>query len=426
MTLSTAPTAPVESGTRQVRPLRVVLFHGRDDRARVSAIRVARAAAAEIRDIVGASDPRSFADLAQSLRDASADVVIASAASPGDAEAIRDSFEPLRYGCAAARPAPRVIALCDARAAERMAPAVRPFALEIFAEAPRAVTALRALRRALGTESTLRDEVLDDAARALAARTGSDALLVDVSEGSTSCVFARADGSVDAVHSTPLGLGEAADRVVARSGVDRVRRWMPWAIDNPALLERIYNRARWAGAVPTSTVALALEMALAREAIALALGDAAEAGVEIARMRAAPSVLVTGRAAAFPRASQTLLTLVDGLEPTRVTTVWREGDDTRPERVALVASVAPRGTATVRLVSAAGRRQERVARGEVRLAAVRGDVDVAGAVRGTGNAGALGVFIDARGRPLALPHRDAERMPALGRWYGAVGAFGEP
>jgi hypothetical protein len=32
----------------------------------------------------------------------------------------------------------------------------------------------------------------------------------------------------------------------------------------------------------------------------------------------------------------------------------------------------------------------------------------------------LGVVIDARGRPLALPPRDAERIPTLARWNRAL------
>jgi len=37
----------------------------------------------------------------------------------------------------------------------------------------------------------------------------------------------------------------------------------------------------------------------------------------------------------------------------------------------------------------------------------------------------LGVVVDARGRPLALPPRDAERLPTLARWHGALGALPE-
>jgi hypothetical protein len=33
------------------------------------------------------------------------------------------------------------------------------------------------------------------------------------------------------------------------------------------------------------------------------------------------------------------------------------------------------------------------------------------------------MLVDARGRPLALPPRDAERLPTLVRWHAAVAAL---
>ena len=33
------------------------------------------------------------------------------------------------------------------------------------------------------------------------------------------------------------------------------------------------------------------------------------------------------------------------------------------------------------------------------------------------------VIVDARGRPLELPPRDAERLPAIARWYSALAAL---
>ncbi len=53
----------------------------------------------------------------------------------------------------------------------------------------------------------------------------------------------------------------------------------------------------------------------------------------------------------------------------------------------------------------------------------RGDVEVeitGTPLRARGAAGALGVIIDARGRPLVLPPRDAERIPTLVRWFAAL------
>jgi hypothetical protein len=422
VTVSTAPEAQVEVRLAS-ESLRAAIIYGRDPRGRANAARAAFGAGVEVVETVGSADPRTFAELAQALRDAAPGVVIASARSTRDADGIRESLEALRFGCAARRPSPRVIALAEPRLAERMRPAARPFPFEAFAKPAEVVASLRSQRHRDDSAAILREEVLEDAARALASTAGSDALVVDVSDSMTSCVLARADATVEAVHASGIGVG-ASDRVVMRAGIDRVRRWLPWLMDTPALLERVFNRARWPRAVPASEVALAIEMALARESIALALREAENAGLSLAAMRAAPNVLVTGRAASFPRAVQTLIVAVDGLEPTGVTSFWREPDEGRAERVAVVASMTVRRSARLRLTHAAGREERRVMRGTIGVVSLSGMIVISGAVRGSGDAGALGAVIDARGRPLALPHRDAERLPTLARWNAALGVFG--
>src|SRR5207245_8213022 len=110
VTISAAPKAPVEVRLASESPLRAAIFYGRDPRGRASATRAALGGGAEIVETVGSDDPRSFAELAQALRDAAPTVVLASAGSPKDAEGIRESLEALRFGCAVRRPPPRVIA----------------------------------------------------------------------------------------------------------------------------------------------------------------------------------------------------------------------------------------------------------------------------------------------------------------------------
>ena len=423
MILSTAPEAQVDVRPALRSALRVAVFYGRDPRDRASAATAALAAGVEIVETVGANDPRTFAELAQALRDGAPHVVLACARTAKDAEGVRESLEALRFGCAARRPAPRVIALAEPKVAERIRPAVRPFAFERLTQARDVVGSLRSQRHLADPDVTFRDELLEDAARALVATAAADALVVDVSEDTTSCVIARADGRLEAVHAMGIGLGIAADRVVARAGIDRIRRWLPWPMDAPALLERIFNRARWPGAVPATESALAIEMALAREAIALALREAEDTGVSLAAPHTIRNVLVTGRAAAFPRPIQTVVVALDGLMPTGITSLWREPDEGRAERVALIVPVVTKRSATLRVGHAAGREERRVMRGTAAVMPIRGPVVIGGALRGSGDAGRLGIVIDARGRPLTLPHRDAERLPALARWNSSLGVF---
>ena len=425
MTVSTGIAAPVEQTRVGLgRPLRVALLHGRDDTSRRALARIALAGAAEIVARAGATEARPFVEAAQALREARPDVVIIHGAATDEAP-LAELLEALRLGCGPQRPPPRIFAAVDPRLAASLAERARPFEFQRYPGPPELVSALRDLRREGKDDLVLRDALIEDGARALASTTGTKALAVDVSDRETSLALAQPEGAVEAAHLVPLGVGEGADRIVARAGLDNVRRWLPWPIDAPALLERVFNRVRLTPRPSEDEPAVLLEMALAREAIAHALRDANDAGLDVAAMRSAPAILITGRAASFPRASQSLLVLVDGLEPTAVSTVFREPDEGRAERIALVVSVTTRRSAKIRFVRAAGRLAARVEPGTFGFAAMGGDVEVAvngPGVRGHGRSGSLGALIDARGRPLALPERDGERIPAVSRWLAAVQA----
>jgi len=91
----------------------------------------------------------------------------------------------------------------------------------------------------------------------------------------------------------------------------------------------------------------------------------------------------------------------------------------------MVVSVTPRRTAKIRIVRASGRSVAQVAPGSFGLVEIGTDVEVAvdgAGVRGHGRSGELGILIDARGRPLRLPERDGERIPAVARWHTALQA----
>ncbi|MDQ2912043.1 MAG: hypothetical protein M3T56_02190 [Chloroflexota bacterium] len=428
MTLSTGTRAPVEQTTVTLgRSLRVALLHGREEASRRAVAQLALASGAEIVARVRATDPRSFVDAAQALRDAKPDVVVIQGG-PKDQGALAELLEALRLGCGAQRPMPRVLALVDTGVAQALRPRADPFEFEAFAAASEMVEALRDLRRAGSEDVVLRDTLIEDGARALATTNGTAALAIDVTERSTSLVLARPDGRLAAAHLVPLGLGMGSDHVVVRASLDNVRRWLPWPIDAPALLERVFNRPRGPGALATTEAGVLLEMALAREAIAHALRDVADAGLDVAAMRSAPAILITGRVASLPKAGQSLLVLVDGLEPSAVSTVFREPDEGRAERIGIVVPVMPRRSAKIRIVRASGRSVARVEPGSFGLVAIGADVEVAvngAGIRGHGRSGELGVLIDARGRPLSLPERDGERIPAVRQWHAALQAIAE-
>ncbi|MDO8562486.1 MAG: hypothetical protein Q7S25_01440, partial [Candidatus Limnocylindria bacterium] len=433
-------------------------LHGADPSVAQALRRATYAAAAEVVVAITVTPSGSFGERADLLRGARPDVVLAQADERGG-DALIDLVEALRAGCAHQQPPPLVFAA--GASARRVAAAAHPFPVETLGDLrrPEALAAfvgrLRELRRGDDATLVLRDEALEELARAVARSSGGPALVVDVTGGSTSLVRADADGLILAAHVVPLGTGVAADRVVARAGLDRVRRWIPRAVDGPSLLERVFNRARWPDALAAEPPALALEIALAHEAIAHAQADAAMAlGAPTGALRDAPRIVLTGRLADLPRAAQSLLVALDALEPRAVATVSREradglvalgalaartrsrgiGDplgiapqlEQRGERLAVIAPLSTRRTATLEVRRSGGKVSHRVEPGTLTALPASGTVELACVspdLHGHGEAGRLGIVVDARGRPLALPPRDAERVPTVARWFAALDAL---
>ncbi len=434
--------------------LRVAVLAGSEPAVEQVLRRVVLASGAELVLALRSNDPRSFVERAAALREARPDLVLALVTERREADGLVDLVEALRMGCAERSPAPRVVIAGESHSTLRLRAAAAGLAVEVLPDPRRSdgVAAFahraREFRRGTNGDVVLRDEALEELARLIAAH-GSDALVVDVSGGSTSLVRASPDGTVIAAHVASLGSGVAADHTVGRAGLDAVRRWIPWAIDGPTLLERVFNRARWPDAVASEASALALEIALAHEALSHALADADAAGIA-APLRDAPLTVVTGAAAAFTRSAHTALVAIDGLASPRPTTLYRDADDAMVALGGLAARIRAAGgdpSAAVtdelarRLVPMAfvvpvtpGRRgkllvdgrehaEEPLVAGAFFSVRHRGEVEVevtGTALKAKGASGELGVILDARGRPLILPPRDAERIPTLVRWFAAL------
>jgi hypothetical protein len=424
-------------------PLRLAILVGRAPSNVSAALAVALGANADLVLTLGTAGAASVIDRASALREARPNAVLA-VADKGDTEGMVELVEALRLACAGGSETPLLLVSADDKARARIGASAGALRTEaIPAPTTRSgreaiVTRLRALRRG-GGDIVLRDEAIEAAARSLARATGRSALVVDVSGESTSLALVQPDGSLTAAHSR-LGVGAGADRIVARSGLDRVRRWIPRPIDAPALLERVFNRARWPDAVAPSVLTLALEMSLAREALAHLLRDAERAGLDRAALGNARWIVATGQLARFPRAAQTALVVVDALLPEGTKLISRERPDalvvagaiaTRSvtdvagmtEDLALVTTLWPKRATSLTVTDDTGATLEKIARGAFFLMPTTGAVQLAfSASTALEAAGplALGVIVDARGRPLELPPRDAERLPTIARWYSAV------
>ena len=445
MTSATGLAAPVDVGEVRItvgRPIRLALLVGGDVANLAAARRVALASCADTVLAMRGADRTTLIERASALRDARADVVLLVAGVGADelAEAIRlaygEAAHPVVLVSGPDRGRARLMGALAALSAEAAPPAASSYGRDAL------VARLRALRRPTG-DAILRDESVEAAARALAVATSRAVVIVDTGSETTTLAFSVADGSSFAA-SAHVGVGANADRVVARAGIDRVRRWIPRAVDTPALLDRVFNRARRPETPPGSALTLALEMAIARESIAHVLAECERAGIDLAPVRLATTIVCCGVPAAWPRPQQCVLAVLDALAPETLLVIARDSDDAllravgqgqrtagdvsallRP--VAIVATLSPRRPQKITVSDASGPVQAEVSRGALTLIPTTGAVELraAGTTKATADTLELGVVLDARGRPLALPPRDAERIPALSRWTTALGVLPE-
>ncbi len=271
-----------------------------------------------------------------------------------------------------------------------------------------------------------------------------------------------------------LGLGASLPGLLRHVDVEEVQRWLPIEASPSVIRDYIYNKGLSPGTVPVEGDELHLEYALARLSIQAALtraqrGWPAEWGGGSWLLPPMEPIVASGGALArAPKPGYAALALLDGLQPTGISTLILDPYNLAP---ALGAAAGPLPMVTVQVlnsgsfvslgtvVAPVGR--AKVGRPALRLRLERegGGEDMEGVVRvgqlvvlplrqgeyanltlrpergfdvgfgGPGRAGALrvsggvvGLIIDARGRPLTLP-RELDRCRELNRkWLHDIGA----
>ncbi len=271
----------------------------------------------------------------------------------------------------------------------------------------------------------------------------------------------------------PLGVGEGLSGLMEQTRLQEIHRWLPMHVPEEYLRDYVMHKIVNPGSLPATLEDLAIEQALARQVLRTALKNAARgngAGVFSASgglNRMFEPILASGAVLTrAPTPGQSALMLLDGLQPIGVTTLVLDQNNLTaalgaaanvnallPVHVLESGAYLALGTVVtaisdakygstilrVRLTQEDGAEASLqvkqgsigvlpLARGQkARLAlepTARTDVGMGrpgkgGNIRVTG--GALGLIIDARGRPINLPADTPRRREMIKKWLWTLG-----
>jgi hypothetical protein len=269
-----------------------------------------------------------------------------------------------------------------------------------------------------------------------------------------------------------FGLGENLPGLLDYTSPEDILRWSPLDISSGVLRDALYQKSLYPSTIPATREDQAISQAISRQALYLAMQSACRDFPGSAyRLKSGllpsfdPILAGGGALSDVTRPGESLLLLLDALQPVGVTTVILDQNDLLP----LLGAAAGRnnflpvqvlesgaflsaGTVVAPVVSAAfgtpilrallvytNKTEARIQvksgsleslplpsgeAGRLSLQPARGvDVGFGSGRSGTisVSGGALGVVFDGRGRPLNLPADPAKRRELIKRWHMALG-----
>jgi uncharacterized protein (TIGR01319 family) len=316
----------------------------------------------------------------------------------------------------------------------------------------------------------------------IAEQRGINILGVDIG-GATTDVFSVFDGNYTRTVSANLGMSYSICNVMLEAGIQNIRRWLPFDIEEHEVRNRLRNKMIRPTTIPQTYEDLLLEQAVAREALRLAfvhhkqlarglkgvqqqrtIGEAleqAETGKTLVQMMKLNMIVGSGGVLSHaPKRAQAALMMMDAYQPEGVTMLAVDSIFMMPQ-LGVLSTVHPEAAAQVfdrdcliRLgscVAPVGQakegepcltieyngKSETFRYGELRVLPLgvgetlqatikpaRGFDVGAGrgrAIEATLEGGVVGVVVDTRGRPLLLPQDDATRRQKLIEWMTALG-----
>lgn len=297
------------------------------------------------------------------------------------------------------------------------------------------------------------------AIRFLARRYAMRVLGVDIGGASTTIVTAHGESFSRAVRAD-LGLGHTLENVLNKAGVDRLTGWLPSKLDMDDPWAGWLNQAIHPGTIPATRPYAHLKYAAAREAIAL---TAREGGIDTSAVDLV--VLTGGLLSRNSNLGALALVALDGLQPRGVFTLAIDSFGFVPAFGALAALSAEAAASVIEqdgliklgtiIAPISGNSEGAldlrikvkmdsstmnidVNHGSLELVPLLGGpkaslevypapkVDIGrkgrGVFKGEIEGGALGLVIDARGRPIDLPKDIKKRRAKIQEWLWDMGS----
>lgn len=304
-------------------------------------------------------------------------------------------------------------------------------------------------------------------------KTRKGVLGIDI--GASSTTLAAAFGDTLSLRLFPeFGLGAPAARMLEYIPVNEISRWLPLPISASYLREFLYNKSLYPASIPISAEELAVEEATARTILRHAMNMTSDyflANQPITipgQMPVFEPILASGSVFSnAPSLGHALLTILDGLQPVGITTITLDKSHLAAALgtaasinpllavqilesnafVNLATVISPIGQARTgvtvlraRLIQESSGRESvhEIKQGSVEVLPLapgqiariqltpfhRYDLGLGGPGRGgtvRAMGSALGVVIDARGRPIRLPEDVTRRQETLKKWLWTLG-----
>jgi len=159
-------------------------------------------------------------------------------------------------------------------------------------------------------------------------KTIKGSLGIDLGASATTIAAAFGDDYILNVY-PQLGLGRGLVDLLDYSSIQEIMRWLAIEMSEEDVRDYIYNKALHPASLPASPEELAIEQAIARQAMACAVKLARRAFPPLAPSSGdnllpwVEPILATGSVLTqAPSLAQSVMMLLDGLQPTGITTLW--------------------------------------------------------------------------------------------------------